>query len=243
MSFAVENRASPNFNARRGKVNALVLHYTGMDTAANAIDLLCNKSAQVSSHYVLEEDGTIWRLVDENKRAWHAGRGSWRGETDMNSVSVGIEIVNGGHNYGLPEFPEEQIKALIVLSREIIQGWKIPQTGILAHSDMAPERKLDPGERFPWHVLAKAGIGLWPDDDRVAEIRQTVVVPEGSTGFGHVKNQMRTIGYGLDDSDEFTPHTRACVAAFQRRWRQNRVTGLIDEQTAALIAHIAELSR
>ena len=242
MSFSVENRPSPNFNARRGKVNALVLHYTGMDTGENAIERLCSKDAQVSSHYVVEEDGTIWRLVDENNRAWHAGRGEWRGITDMNSASIGIEIVNGGHVYGLPEYPDEQIKAVILLSREIIAGWKIPKTGIVAHSDMAPERKLDPGERFPWKRLAHAGIGLWPDEDRLAIIRQNAQEPNSPAALSALKRQMRTIGYGMDDSEVYTPQTRACVAAFQRRWRPESVTGLPDTDTVALITHIAELS-
>jgi N-acetylmuramoyl-L-alanine amidase len=235
MGLELHHRASPNFNDRKTSISALVLHYTGMDTAQSAIDRLCDREAGVSAHYVVEEDGKTWSLVEESKRAWHAGAGVWRGEADMNSASIGIEIVNGGHNYGLPEFPEAQIDAVITLAQGIIQRWDIPQTGILGHSDMAPERKLDPGEKFPWHRLSLADIGFWPDVE---------IIPDLSTqvDMSIVKSQLRTIGYGVDDGIDFTPHTRTCVAAFQRRWRADNVTGLLDHDTRARIALIAAQS-
>ncbi len=156
-------KQSPNQNERKDgmKPSMLILHYTGTRTAeeANAVYMTPD---QVSPHYMVDVDGTITSYVDEAMRSWHAGKSSWDGETDINSASIGIEIVNGGHENGLPDFPAEQIDALIALIKDIRSRWDIADHLILGHSDIAPGRKIDPGEHFPWRVLHEAGIGLMP---------------------------------------------------------------------------------
>ncbi len=156
---------SPNFDNRGGKpVDILLLHYTGMKTAEEALHRLCDEEARVSSHYFVDEAGVVHRLVEEAERAWHAGLSFWSGDTNVNARSIGIEIVNPGHEWGYVDFPEAQIDAVIELCSAIVGRHDIPPFRVLAHSDVAPARKQDPGERFPWDRLAQAGIGLWPDE-------------------------------------------------------------------------------
>lgn len=157
---------SPNFGDRRGRdIDALILHYTGMITGEAARERLLDPAAEVSSHYLVWEDGRVEQLVAEADRAWHAGRSFWAGERDMNARSIGIEIVNGGHDFGCPPYPDAQIRATIDLCRDICARRNIPPHRILGHSDVAPARKQDPGEHFPWRRLADAGVGLWVDVD------------------------------------------------------------------------------
>src|SRR5665213_1969784 len=158
----MRERPSPNHAPRTGMVDMLVLHYTGMRNAAEALDRLCSPEAAVSAHYLIEEDGVVWRLVPELRRAWHAGVASWRGRTDVNGASIGIELVNPGHEHGYCDFPEAQMAALETLCRDILARHAIPARHVLGHSDVAPQRKQDPGERFDWARLARAGVGLWP---------------------------------------------------------------------------------
>ena len=188
---------SPNFDERKAPVEMLVLHYTGMETAQKALDRLRDPAAKVSAHYVIDEDGEIYSLVAEDKRAWHAGVSSWNGKTDINSRSVGIEIVNPGHEFGYRPFPDKQIQSVIRLSGEIVKRQAIDLKSIVGHSDIAPTRKTDPGELFPWKKLAENGIGLWTDD---------FIAPEKS-----VAEMLSAIGY--DTSDE-----QAALTAFQRRF-------------------------
>ena len=154
-------KPSPNHDERKSAVDMIVLHYTGMMSGDAACERLCDPAAKVSSHYLVYEDGHTDQLVAEARRAWHAGLSSWQGVTDINSCSVGIEIVNPGHEYGYRDFPAAQIDAVIALCRDIVARHKIPAARVLAHSDIAPARKQDPGEKFPWDRLAAAGIGLW----------------------------------------------------------------------------------
>ncbi|RCK49923.1 hypothetical protein TH25_13035 [Thalassospira profundimaris] len=158
---------SPNFGERPAEtaIDMLVLHYTGMPSGEMALERMCDPASQVSAHYMIEEDGCIYQLVAEAKRAWHAGRGQWRGCCDVNSRAIGIEIVNPGHEFGYRPFAVRQIDALKVLIKAILARHNIPAHHIIAHSDMAPDRKEDPGELFPWHQLAAEGIGLWPRED------------------------------------------------------------------------------
>lgn len=155
---------SPNFNDREDAtpIDMLVLHYTGMQTGQEALDRMCDPAAEVSAHYMIEEDGRIFQLVEEHKRAWHAGISYWRGHTNINSRSIGIEIVNPGHEWGYHPFPEIQIKSVINLCKNILKRHAIEAQNIVGHSDIAPARKEDPGELFPWELLAKNGIGQWP---------------------------------------------------------------------------------
>lgn len=162
-------RKSPNFGARRGgaKPSLIILHYTGMRTEGEALDRLCDPAAQVSAHYFIGEDGRVLQLVDDDQRAWHAGKSFWRGETDINSHSIGIEIANPGHEFGYRAFPDIQINKVIELCQLKMSAFGISAAGILAHSDIAPERKQDPGELFPWADLAAQGVGLWPDPQQM----------------------------------------------------------------------------
>ena len=219
----IKRLSSPNFNDRRFPLDMLVLHYTGMATGDAAIERLTDKEAGVSAHYVVRETGETLQLVDEDKRAWHAGVSSWQGDEDLNSRSIGIEIVNGGHDWrapdgSLPDYPDAQIEAVISLSKAIIDRWNIPADRIVGHSDIAPARKADPGEHFPWKRLAKAGIGLWPS--------------VGGAKDQPADTSLRAIGY---DASDLT----AAITAFRRRWMPESVDGSDDEDMRALAAAVA----
>ncbi len=167
----IEDFRSPNFDERNGaRPSLIILHYTGMETAQGALKRLSEPDSKVSAHYTVDEDGSVYIHVDEDKRAWHAGYSFWQGETDINKISVGIEIVNPGHEWGYRPFTGAQMKTLIPLCKEIMQRWDIEPENVLGHSDVAPARKQDPGEYFPWHELARHGVGVWPvasDEDAV----------------------------------------------------------------------------
>jgi N-acetylmuramoyl-L-alanine amidase len=231
MSLQIERRDSPNHNARKCGVSLLVLHYTGMDSADAAIERLCDPDAAVSAHYVVCEDGRIVQLVDEGRRAWHAGLGVWAGEADVNSASVGIEIVNGGHDFGLPPFPEVQIEAVIALSRAILVRNSIAPSHVIGHSDMAPERKRDPGERFPWEQLAREGVGLFPEGVPEGEGRAFLMPGQEAGTVADLQGELHDIGYEIAMDCAYGPSTQAVVTAFQRRFRPWRIDGVIDLQT------------
>ena len=184
----------------------LVLHYTGMQSAEAALNRLCDPAARVSAHYVVEEDGAIWRLVPEARRAFHAGRSCWEGEHDLNFVSIGIEIVNPGHEWGYRAFPEEQMAAVEYLCRDILSRHPIPPHRVVGHSDIAPDRKTDPGEAFDWPRLARAGIGIWPEPSRQR--------PDAVLDRPRAVANLGLIGYCVAPAIE-----EATVAAFQRRFR------------------------
>lgn len=215
-------RRSPNCEARPegAQVDMLVLHYTGMRSAEEALERLCDPAAKVSAHYCIDEDGTITRLVSENMRAWHAGVSSWRGHDDVNSRSIGIELVNPGHEFGYREFPEVQVTTLILLASAILRRHAIPARNVVGHSDVAPSRKRDPGELFPWLRLARAGIGLWPEP-RPAD-------PED------IPAMLAAYGYSADDE--------GALSAFQRHFRPLRIDGGPDEECAELLAGLLEIS-
>lgn len=155
---------SQNFDDRKSAIDLIVLHYTGMKTAKEALERLCCASSKVSAHYLIDTDGTLYPLVDESKRAWHAGVSRWKEVTDINSCSIGIELVNPGHEFGYTPFPENQINVLTDLLKQIFSRYRIPVERVLAHSDVAPNRKTDPGELFDWKRLALQGFGIWTDD-------------------------------------------------------------------------------
>ena len=210
---------SPNFDERTTPVSILVLHYTGMPDAAGAIGRLTDPASKVSSHYVVAEDGQVLRLVDEEKRAWHAGKSHWRGIDNINSASVGIEIVNPGHEFGYRPFPEAQIDALIPLISEIIGRHAITRGNVVGHSDIAPARKQDPGELFPWYRLAKLRLAL-PRPTR------NLMDPQWSdAGF-----LLALARFGYDVTDEL-----AAVVAFQRRFRPELLDGTIDGECRAIL--------
>ena len=210
---------SPNWDERTLPVNMVVLHYTGMPTGEEAEARLVDPEAKVSAHYLIYENGEVVRLVPEDKRAWHAGRSYWRGISDVNSASVGIELVNPGHEFGYREFPESQIEALVPLLHRIRETWNIPRANVVGHSDVAPARKDDPGELFPWHLLARYGLAL--------------AVPKPSMRLlydnpGAFYLALERFGYDIADG-------RAAVRAFQRRWRPSLIDGEIDGHIGALL--------
>lgn len=235
---------SPNFNARRGPPDMLVLHYTGMKTAAEAIARLQDPAAEVSAHYVVDEEGTVLRLVPEERRAWHAGRGVWQGETDCNAVSIGIEIVNPGHEFGYRDFPEAQVAAVIELVGDIRSRWSIPDARIIAHSDLAPDRKEDPGERFPWKRLAGAGHGLWfePAAERIAALGGMLQKGDEGLGVLVLRSGLHRLGYGLTPQGAYDDELAAVVRAFQRHWRPSRVDGVADGETRATLMGVLQLA-
>ncbi|MSO72003.1 MAG: N-acetylmuramoyl-L-alanine amidase [Rhodospirillaceae bacterium] len=242
MALAIRELPSPNFGLRQvidgsAGVRHLVAHYTGMKSCQEALDRLCDAKAEVSAHYVVDEVGAVYRLVAEDKRAWHAGASFWRGVHDINSTSVGVEIVNPGHDYGYRPFPALQIEAFITLARGIMTRHGIAAGDVLGHSDVAPGRKTDPGELFPWPELASHGIGLWPED--------TVTVT-GHPDMNRALRRLSEIGYAVPmtpelGSDILRPESAVTdvIAAFQSRYRQDRVDGLLDSATAARIAAVA----
>jgi N-acetylmuramoyl-L-alanine amidase len=220
---------SPNFDARPGdgRVDMLILHYTGMRTAKEALDRLCDPAAKVSAHYLIDEDGAVTRLVAEEKCAWHAGISSWYGRTDINGASIGIELVNPGHEFGYRGFPEPQMAALEELARGIIARHPIPPRHVAAHSDIAPLRKQDPGELFNWPRLARAGIGFWPDFMRGG----TTALPN----LREIQSHLAAIGYFCPQSGALNAATTAALLAFQRHFRPERCDGVLDGETARRI--------
>ncbi|MBV1917923.1 MAG: N-acetylmuramoyl-L-alanine amidase [Sphingomonadaceae bacterium] len=211
--------SSPNWDERGLPVSMVVLHYTGMQTGQEALERMCDAEAKVSAHYMIDTDGTVTSLVPEDKRAWHAGRSYWRGETDINSASVGIEMVNPGHEWGYEPFPDDQMTALMPLLADIINRHDIARANVVGHSDIAPARKQDPGELFDWERLAQHRLAMATPKARIA-------LAYDNPGAFYLALER----YGYDISDG-----RAATRAFQRRWRPDRIDGEIDGQIGALL--------
>jgi N-acetylmuramoyl-L-alanine amidase len=222
-------RPSPSFGERRlaGRPDILLLHYTGMETGQAAEDRLCDPASEVSCHYLVHEDGRIVQMVRESDRAWHAGRSFWQGETDINSRSVGVEIVNPGHAFGYRDFPAVQIASVIELCRGIIARHEIPAERVLAHSDVAPGRKVDPGEKFPWRQLARAGVGHWVEP---APAGGEAALPTADN-TASLQRMLAAYGYGVELTGILDAPTRIVVEAFQRHFRPARVDGIPDPST------------
>lgn len=210
---------SPNWDERTLPVTMVVLHYTGMPSADEALARMCDPEASVSAHYMIEEDGTVTRLVPEEKRAWHAGRSYWRGITDVNSASIGIELVNPGHEWGYRPFPDAQMEALIPLLADIADRHDIPRANVVGHSDVAPARKQDPGELFDWELLSEYGLVL-----PTPKPRMSLFYDEPGAFY----LALERFGYDITDG-------HAAIAAFQRRWRPRRIDGELDGEVAALL--------
>lgn len=227
-----EVRVSPNFGPRRETLrpDMIVLHYTGMATGAGAEAWLCDPASEVSSHYLVHEDGRIVQMVRESDRSWHAGKSSWFGRTDINSCSVGIEIVNPGHALGYTAFPKRQIDAVIGLCLGIIGRHAIPGRRVLAHSDVAPGRKIDPGERFPWKALFSRGVGHFVP---AAPIKPGAALRAGDAGADveTLQSMLALYGYGVEISGAYDRQTEIVVAAFQRHFRRRLVDGMADGST------------
>ena len=232
----MRERASPN-HGDRGEppnmrpINMLVLHYTGMADNEAALRLLASPASDVSAHYVVLQDGYIIQMVAEDRRAWHAGAAYWAGETDLNSCSIGIEIANPGHDHSYPDFPRRQVAAVIALCRSIYTRYKIAPDRVLAHSDVAPARKQDPGEKFPWRLLADSGIGLWVKPAPLNLPGPIYVLGDTDPTIEDAQKLLARFGYGVSPSGYFDGTTRDAIAAFQRHFRPARVDGVLDVST------------
>jgi N-acetylmuramoyl-L-alanine amidase len=231
---------SPNFNERTRPPDMVLLHYTGMKTGGEALARMCDPEARVSAHYMVEEDGRVFTLVPEERRAWHAGQSFWKGQTDINGVSIGIEIVNPGHEWGYRAFPEAQIEALGALLDDIRSRWEIADSRILGHSDVAPARKEDPGELFPWRKLAEAGHGLW------VEPRPAPGDPlkkgDEETGVFLLQAALSKLGYDNAPTGVFDEATEKNLIAFQRHWRPETIDGVADGETRARLMAILRIA-
>jgi N-acetylmuramoyl-L-alanine amidase len=237
---AIVERRSPNFGPRPdgAAVDLLILHYTGMPSAAAALARLCDPAAQVSAHYLIDEDATVYRLVDEHRRAWHAGVSSWQGRVDVNAFSVGIELVNPGHEWGYRAFPPAQLAACAALARDIVRRHGIAAGRVLGHSDVAPARKEDPGELFDWALLARHGVGLWPPDAALASGDAADALARGAAGAAvlAIQSALAQFGYACPTTGAFDAASETVVRAFQRHFRPARLDGAFDAECRRRLA-------
>ena len=236
-----EIRQASNFGERKttASPDMLVIHYTGMQSAAAALDRLCGREGEVSCHYLVHEDGRLVQMVAEAKRAWHAGQSGWRGHGDINSRSIGIEIVNPGHEWGYRPFPEQQIEAVISLCRDIVSRHAIPARNVVGHSDIAPQRKADPGELFPWAQLHVAGVGHWVEPEPISGGR---FLQQGDAGepVDALRHALGAYGYPIKPDGAFDEAMHCVVLAFQRHFRPARVDGVADRSTIMTLDRLME---
>ncbi|TNE58647.1 MAG: N-acetylmuramoyl-L-alanine amidase [Alphaproteobacteria bacterium] len=230
---------SPNFDARPEgqEVDILLMHYTGMRSGAAALERMCLPEAKVSAHYMVEEDGRVFQLVEEKDRAWHAGVSSWAGASDINARSIGIEIVNPGHEFGYRVFPDVQIAAVAELARGILSRHLVPAHRVLGHSDVAPIRKEDPGELFPWGQLAQAGVGMFLDPVKIAQAEApALLLGAQGAAVSELQKRFRAFGYGLEITGEYDLLTEAVTRAFQRHYCPAQLSGVADAKTQGVLA-------
>lgn len=234
--MTIIDRPSPNHDARPNgqPVDILVLHYTDMQSAEAALVRMTDPAARVSAHYCIDEDGTIYRLVPEERRAWHAGISYWAGARDINARSIGIELVNPGHTCGYRLFPDAQMRALEELSHGILARHPIPPHRVLGHSDVAPARKIDPGELFDWRRLARAGIGIWPEPLAMSDPGAV----DSPLAVADVQSKLGRFGYGVAVTGILDQTTRQALSAFQRHFRPSRFDGAPDGETRRLLATV-----
>ncbi len=232
---------SPNHGERAGgrHPDMILLHYTGMPSAKAALERLCTAESQVSAHYFVFEDGRVVQMVPELRRAWHAGESIWAGDTDVNSCSIGIEIANPGHDGDYPDFPPRQIAAVASLCRGIAVRREIAPKRVLGHSDVAPLRKRDPGEKFPWRFLHQQGIGHWVEPVPLSEGPELKFGDAGAV-VGTVKSLFREYGYGLSEEDKFDEQMRDVTIAFQRHFRPAQIDGVIDPSTLLTLRRLLD---
>lgn len=234
-----------NHEPRHGgaKPSLLILHYTGMSSAAKAIDWLARTESRVSCHYVIDEEGRVTQMVPEGRRAWHAGVSHWRGETDINSHSIGIEIQNPGHEHGYPDFPAAQMQAVVALTRDIMRRHRMPADCVLAHSDVAPGRKIDPGEKFSWALLAKEGLGLWVRPSPVRADDPGLGLGDKGARVARAQERFASYGYDVKPSGILDAATEKVLKAFQSHFRPRRVDGRLDRSTEVTLERLLAASR
>ena len=240
-----EVRVSPNFGPRRegARPSIIVLHYTGMETGEGAEAWLCNPESEVSSHYLVHEDGRVVQMVRETDRAWHAGRGSWQALTDINSHSIGIEIQNPGHQHGYPDFPAAQMNAVVALGKDIARRHAMAADAVLAHSDIAPARKIDPGEKFNWMLLAREGLGLWVRPSLVRADDPGLGLGDSGSRVARAQELLALYGYHVEPTGILNEETGQVLKAFQAHFRPRRVDGRLDRSTELTLGRLIEASR
>lgn len=240
MNFELRDAISPNHDARPNgtPIDTLVLHYTGMTSPAEALARLRDPDAKVSSHYMIDPDGIVWRLVPEARRAWHAGASFWRGRVSLNDRSIGIEVANPGHSHGYPDYPALQMAVVCDLCLDILSRHSIPMRDIVGHSDISPDRKDDPGEKFDWRGLAQNGVGLWPDG--TPDLGIAGIVRDAGT-LRDVRAALAVIGYRVAPEGPLDPALAQVLRAFQRHWRPETVNGQADAGTIARLVAVARL--
>jgi N-acetylmuramoyl-L-alanine amidase len=230
----IKTKYSPNFSKKPRKINkirVLVIHYTGMQSKIASIKRLLNPKHKVSCHYLIDRKGKILKMVDENKVAWHAGKSKWKNFSNLNENSIGIELVNKGHRYGYEEFSKLQIKSLIQICLKLKKKYKIKNSNIIGHSDIAPLRKEDPGEKFPWKKLKKKNIGIWYKNLKLKPVN--LINKKINTLFF---NNLHKIGYRYFNKNKRSKKDIYLIKAFQRRFNQKNITGIIDKKTY-IISH------
>jgi N-acetylmuramoyl-L-alanine amidase len=239
-SVVAEVRPSPNHGERVGRrrPDMILLHYTGMPSATEALERLCSPRSEVSAHYLVFEDGRVLQLVQESRRAWHAGVSFWAGETDINSCSIGIEIANPGHEFGYPDFPKRQIAAVTALCRGIQTRNTIPPERVLAHSDVAPARKRDPGEKFPWRTLWDSGVGHWVSPAPIAKDGPTLSLGDRGEEVTALQQALSGYGYDVVENSQYDSAVHDAVTAFQRHFRPELIDGLADESTRTTLRNL-----
>jgi N-acetylmuramoyl-L-alanine amidase len=244
MTNSYISHLSPNYDERNADdpVDVLVLHYTGMQTAAEALSRMCDPQAQVSAHYMVDEEGSIYKLVEEKNRAWHAGISCWKGRASLNYTSIGIEIANPGHEWGYRAFPLPQMAAIKVLCKDILSRHDIPPENVVGHSDIAPNRKEDPGELFDWPSLAKDGIGLWPDVGYIKNASKILVEPfaEG-TDVAFMQQRLATYGYHIRVDGFYGTKTEAVVKGFKRHFVPEQLNTQWDMLAEARLSALLKL--
>jgi len=240
-----EVKPSPNIGERSDgrRPDMILLHYTGTADADSALALLCTHGSNVSAHYFVFEDGRIIQMVPEGRRAWHAGKSEWAGETDINSCSIGIEIANPGHDHGYPDFPPRQIAAVTALCRSIQTRNSIAPVRVLAHSDVAPARKQDPGEKFPWRRLHESGVGHWVKPAPIMNFGQVLALGSEGDAVVALQKSLREYGYGIEANGDYDSNTLEVVTAFQRHFRPERVDGHADPSTRNTLQKLLATAR
>jgi N-acetylmuramoyl-L-alanine amidase len=230
---------SPNQDERRtAVVDMIVLHYTGMPDAKAALQRIGSPRSEVSAHYLVCEDGRIVQCVPERRRAWHAGEAFWAGETDINSCSIGIEIANPGHEFGYSDFPKRQIAAVTTLCRSIQKRFSVPAERVLGHSDVAPKRKQDPGEKFPWETLHHSGVGQWVRPVPILDGGRVLKLTDSGEAVAEIQRLLAEYGYGIAVTGHYDGAMHDVVAAFQRHFRPARVDGIVDQSTAKTLLEL-----
>ena len=235
------NLNSPNFNKKtrpKKSIKSIVIHYTGMQSERESIIRLCNPKSQVSSHFVINQNGKIYRLVKDNQIAWHAGKSCWGNYLNLNRNSIGIELVNKGHRFGYTNFKKKQLLSLIKICKKLIKKYKIKKRNIVGHSDIAPLRKIDPGEKFPWKYLAFKGIGIWHRCDPILlKKNRNIKISEKSDKIKFIKNLNR-IGYCISVNNKSL--FRKNLKAFQRRYRKELINGILDKECLIIAKNLSK---